>query len=72
MDGVYTKQINLHSTMFLLKRENPVNSLLQIPGFTFHNVSIKTGEAGKIYVDLASFTFHNVSIKTEAAVLTAL
>ena len=63
MDGVYTKQINLHSTMFLLKRAGTAGKAAGST-FTFHNVSIKTEVECRISAVKVKFTFHNVSIKT--------
>ena len=54
---------NLHSTMFLLIRNEyqgiPVDSK-----FTFHNVSINTVTANNYFKINTGFTFHNVSINT--------
>ena len=56
---------SLHSTMFLLIRCISEWTLLWVPGFTFHNVSINTVFTGETETLKDLFTFHNVSINTD-------
>ena len=65
MVGFYDLGLSLHSTMFLLilTKATLPDSLTTI--FTFHNVSINTGESDcEGLREEFIFTFHNVSINT--------
>ena len=59
------KKVTLHSTMFLLIHEVPIEEHPQVSRFTFHNVSINTRPPDDgINQNFADFTVHNVSINT--------
>ena len=58
------RELNLHSTMFLLILDAlKAQSKTEI-AFTFHNVSINSGYEADFIVFLDKFTFHNVSINS--------
>ena len=59
-----TAMTNSHSTMYLLKHLLQVRKNKIYIIFTFHHVSIKTGNAYKKCNRIRTFTFHHVSIKT--------
>ena len=54
---------DLHSTMYLLKRNSGLFTVSE-KLFTFHYVSIKTLDDYYMHQEYYSFTFHYVSIKT--------
>ena len=59
------RELNLHSTMFLLILDAlKAQSKTEI-AFTFHNVSINSWVYGDADYALVQFTFHNVSINSE-------